>query len=74
MCKISKSDWGLCGQNCGNSRIKLLDDRKIYLGYQVEKKDSDRWYGLVADREYLLVCEYGCNGEDPEIILLKKRN
>lgn len=54
--------------------IKLLDDRKIYLGYQVEKKDSDRWYGLVADREYLLVCEYGCNGEDPDIILLKKRN
>lgn len=54
--------------------IKLLDDRKIYLGYQVEKKDSGRCYGLVADREYLLVCEYGCNGEDPEIILLKKRN
>ena len=54
-------------------KMKLLDDTKIYLGYQVEKVNSDRCYGLVADNEYLLVCEYGCNGAEPEIIVYKKR-
>jgi len=54
-------------------KIKLLEDSKIYLGYQVEKNGSDRCYGLVADREYLLVCEYGSNGENPEIVVYKKR-
>lgn len=54
-------------------KIKLLDDSKVYLGSQVEKHNSDRCYGLVADDNYLLVCEYGCNGVDPEIILYKKR-
>ena len=54
-------------------KIKLLDDSKIYLGYQLEKANSDRCYGLVADNKYMLVCEYGCNGSDPEIIVYKKR-
>lgn len=54
-------------------KIKLLDDSNIYLGYQVEKYDSDRCYGLVADSRHLLVCEYGCNGANPEIIIYKKR-
>ena len=54
-------------------KMKLLDDTKIYLGYQLEKSDSDRCYGLVADNSYLLVCEYGCNGAEPEIIVYKKR-
>jgi len=54
-------------------RVKLLDDTKIYLGYQVEKAGSDRCYGLVADNYHLLVCEYGCNGADPEIIVYKRR-
>ncbi len=54
-------------------KIKLLDDTKIYLGSQVEKANGDRCYGLVADDDYLLVCEYGCNGADPEIIIYKKR-
>ena len=53
--------------------IKLLDDTKIYLGYQVEKTNSDRCFGLVADDNYLLVCEYGQNGTNPEIIVYKKR-
>lgn len=55
------------------SKVKLLDDTKIYLGYQVNKANSDRCYGLSADNNYLLVCEYGYNGEDPEIIVFKKR-
>ena len=54
-------------------KAKLLDDTKVYLGYQLEKANSDRCYGLVADDMYLLVCEYGCNGADPEIVVYKKR-
>lgn len=54
-------------------KVKFLDDTKIYLGYQVEKTNSDRCYGLVADDAFLLVSEYGCNGADPEIVVYKKR-
>lgn len=54
-------------------KIKLLDDTKIYLGCQVEKTNSDRCYGFVADNDYLLICEYGCNGAEPEIVIYKKR-
>ena len=53
--------------------VKLLDDNKVYLGNQIEKPNSDRCYGIVADESYLLVCEYGCEGINPEIILYKKR-
>lgn len=55
-------------------KIKLLDDTKIYLGCQIEKPNSDRCYGIAADSDYLLVCEYGCNGADPEIVIYKKRH
>ena len=53
--------------------VKLLEDEKIYLGNQLEKAGSSRCYGLAADESFLLVCEYGANGSDPEIILYKKR-
>ena len=55
------------------SSIKLLDDRSIYLACQLQKPASERFYGLAADQNYLLVCEYGPQGSDPEIILYKKR-
>lgn len=54
--------------------VKLLEDDKVYLGNQVERPGSDRCYGVVADDAYLLVCEYGCGGTEPEIIMYKKRN
>lgn len=54
-------------------RVKLLEDDKVYWGNQIEIPGSDRCYGVVADERYLLVCQYGCNGADPEIILYKKR-
>jgi len=53
--------------------VRLLEDEKIYLGNQVEKKGSTRCYGIVADEDHLLVCEYGEGGSDAEIILYKKR-
>lgn len=54
--------------------IKIWDDNKIYLGNQVCKKNSDRCYGLGADENHLLVCEYGDGGSDAEIIIYKKRD
>ena len=54
-------------------KVKLWDDDRVYLGYQLHKKDSDRCYGLTADEKHLLVCEYGDHGENPEIIVYQKR-
>ena len=53
--------------------IKFWDDNRLYLGNQICKKNSDRCYGLTADENYLLVCEYGENGTNPEIVVFKKR-
>lgn len=57
----------------GGQTIRFWDDDRIYLGNQLHKKNSDRCYGLTADENYLLVCEYRENGSDPEIVVYKKR-
>ena len=53
--------------------VKLLADENIYWGNQIERTDTDRCYGLAADDTFLLVCEYGCGGSNPEILLYRKR-
>ena len=53
--------------------MKLLEDHRVYLRNQIEIPGSDRCYGIVADDKYLLVCEYGCNGAEPQIVLYKRR-
>ena len=53
--------------------VKLLEDNKVYLGTQIERSGQERCYGVIADEAYLLVCEYGCNGADPEIVCYKRR-
>ena len=40
---------------------------------KLKKQDSERCFGVVADETFILVCEYGCNGADPEIVLYKRR-
>lgn len=52
--------------------IKLWDDDKLYYGAEICKKNSERCYGLAADDQYLLVCEYGDGGSDAEIVILKR--
>ena len=59
LCQLSGAYVNLEYTLPNGEKIKLLDDTKIYLGYQVEKANSDRCYGLVADNNHLLVCEYG---------------
>ena len=53
--------------------VKLLDDGKVYLGMQIERPGNERCFGVVADDEILLVCEYGENGANPALLLFKKR-
>jgi len=53
--------------------VKFLKEKDIYLGNQIERQDSERCYGVAADETFILVCEYGCNGADPEIVLYKRR-
>lgn len=54
--------------------VKLWDDNRTYLGNELCKKDSDRCYGIAADENYLMVCEYGNEGADAEIVIFKRRN
>jgi len=51
------------------STVQFLKDNDIYLGNQVEQANSYRCYGVVANEDYILICEYGCNGSDPKIVL-----
>ena len=53
--------------------VKLLEDDRVYWGNQIEIPGGDRCYGIVADDNYLLVCEYERNGIEPQIIMYKKR-
>ncbi len=59
------------------STVAFLNNDDIYLGNQVECEFNDgeiiRCFGLVANMDFLLVSEYCANGENPEIILYKKR-
>ncbi|MGN0988756.1 MAG: DUF3795 domain-containing protein [Eubacteriales bacterium] len=53
--------------------VKLLDDKKIYLGCQIEFSDMGICYGAVADTTFILICSYSVNGSEPEIVIYKKR-
>ena len=54
--------------------VSFLDDNVTYLGNQLPCLfDDSRCFGVVVNMEFLLVCTYGENGADPELILYKKR-
>lgn len=58
----------------GGQAVKFLDDNSMYLGNQVEcQHKQGRCYGMVACEVFLLVCEYGENGADPEIVRYIRR-
>ena len=60
-------EYGL--ENWG--KVRFLTDGEA-VGQQIERDDSDRCYGVVVSLSHLLVCEYGCVGSDPEILLYRK--
>ena len=54
--------------------VPFLDDKATYLGNQLECMfGGDRCFGIAAGLDFLLVCTYGENGSDPELVLYKKR-
>ena len=55
-------------------RAKFLDDGITYLGTQLEPEfGGDRCFGVLANMDFILICTYGCDGADPELVLYKKR-
>lgn len=56
------------------STVKFLEDQKTYLGNQLECEcGGERCFGVIAGIEFLLVAAYEKDGENPELILYKKR-
>lgn len=54
--------------------IRLLDDHATYLGTQLECEfGGNRCFGIVCNMDFLLVCTYEENGNDPELLIYKKR-
>ena len=55
-------------------RAKFLDDNATYLGNQLERElENGRCFGIAANADFILVCTYEENGENPELIVYKKR-
>ncbi len=55
------------------NEVKLLDDNATYWGNQIQKTDG-RCYGIACCEQYILVSEYGKDGSNAELVMLKRRN
>ena len=54
--------------------VKFLNDEATYLGNQLESEfGGDRCFGVLANMDFIMVCTYGREGADSELILYKKR-
>ena len=54
--------------------VKFLDDQTTYLGTQLESEmGAGRCFGVLANMDFILICTYGAEGADPELVLYKKR-
>lgn len=54
--------------------VKFLDDGATYLGNQLKcELGGDRCFGIAANMDFILVCTYEENGENPELVVYKKR-
>lgn len=58
--------------NINGNAVKLLDDNATYWGNQIQKTDG-RCYGIACCEKYILVSEYGKDGADAELVILKRR-
>lgn len=55
-------------------KVKFLDDRKTYLGNQLESEfGGERHFGVLADMDFIMICTYEDQGTNPELLLYKKR-
>ena len=58
-----------------NGRIvKFLDDNATYFGNQLECEfGGERCFGIVANMDFILIATYEKDGENPELVIYKKR-
>ena len=55
-------------------KAKFLNDRTTYLGNQLESEfGGERCFGVLACMDFILICTYGKDGVDPELVLYRKR-
>lgn len=56
------------------AKAKFLDDQTTYLGNQMESEfGGERCFGVLANMDFILICTYGKDGADPELVLYRKR-
>ncbi len=54
--------------------VQFLDDGTTYLGNQLESIfGGERRFGVLANMDFILVCTYEKDGDNPELVLYKKR-
>ncbi len=56
--------------------VKFLKDEEMYLGAQVKNLFDDSGktcFGVIAREGFILICTYGENGSDPELVVYKRR-
>ncbi len=54
--------------------VRFLNDGATYLGTQLPCEfGGERHFGVAANMDFILVCTYEKDGEDPELVLYKKR-
>ena len=71
---LAGKDVNLAYRLPGGNSVKFLDDRTTYLGNQLEAEfGGDRYFGILAHMDFILVSTYGRDGADPELVLYKKR-
>ena len=56
------------------STVRFLDDNTTYLGNQLPCLfGGNRCFGVLANMDFILICTYEEKGENPELLLYKKR-
>ena len=58
----------------GGMKAKFLDDSATYLGNQLPSEIVDGLcFGVLANMDFILVCTYEKDGENPELLVYRKR-
>ena len=58
----------------GGQAAQFLNDQTTYLGTQLAAEfGGSRCFGVLASMDFILICTYEAEGENPELLLFKKR-
>jgi hypothetical protein len=72
--KLMKGDLVNFSYSIHGNSVRILDDNATYWSLQEENQlREERYYGIVADDNYLIIIEYGRKFKDPRLVLIKRR-